>query len=494
MNRAIKVIFYFSLFLAVSCMAFYAGSNAPRLLGNLGVESAYARISPNLYDDRFQLLNEAYHIINSRFVEKLDSEEKQQQLEYGAIRGMLKSLDDQYTRFMDPSSYKNMTIETKGKFGGVGIVIGIRNEQLTVISPLEDTPAYKAGLESGDIIIKIDGVSTEDMALDDAVARIRGNPGDKVVLTIWRRDFDSFEGKDIEIIRDIIELKPINESRMIEGTDIGYVKLETFSRVSREKLKENILNYRDNDGMKALILDLRGNPGGLLESAVDVCNLFIDEGPIVHRQDRQGRLKTYYARSGQKLISMPMVVLVNEYSASASEIVAGALQDHGVATIMGETTFGKGLVQTVYRLSDDSAILVTTDKYLTAKKRDINEKGIEPDIVVSKYAVDTHEKKEESEEDEREPGTIGKFPLSDLEGKNGIIYNGMPIKDISYKELDGKRYLEIDDAARLFNVAVQLNENSKILYIEKDPDALDKKKDDVQLKRAIEFLEEKLAG
>lgn len=488
MKSLIKTIFYVSIFLAISLMSFYAGKNAPAALHALGAEDAHAGINSSDMPD-FTLLHEAYTIITRRYLDKIEDEETIKNLEYGAIKGMLRALDDQYTRFMDPKAYNNMSIETKGKFGGVGIVIGIRNEQLTVISPLEGTPAYEAGLKSGDIIIKIDGVSTEDMALDDAVARIRGEKGEKVVLTIWRRSFKSDDGKDFEIVRDIIELKPINESRMIEDTKIGYVKLETFSKVSRDTLKDKILEFK-GQGMEGLILDLRYNPGGLLDAAVEVCNLFVEEGPIVHRQNRDGKLLTYYAKSGEKIVDVPTVVLVNQYSASASEIVSGALQDHGVATIMGETTFGKGLVQTVFTMQDDSAILVTTDKYLTSNKRDINKKGITPDIVVTEEAVDTHETDENDDEDKK-PGTIGKFPIQDLKGTNGIIFNGMPLTDIKYKVVDGKRFLEVDDVATLFRVSMQLDEETGILDIEKDSENLEKKNDDVQLQKAVEYLQEK---
>lgn len=473
--------------MAVIMMSFWGGKNESRILRLLGVEKVEAQGGFSNSGD-FRLLREAYHIINRYYLEKLDSDDKQTELEYGAIRGMLRSLDDQYTRFMNPKSYENMTIETKGKFGGVGIVIGIRNYQLTVISPLEGTPAAEAGLDSGDIIIKIDGTSTEDMALDDAVARIRGEPGEPVVLTIWRPGLES-DGKDYEVIRDIIELKPINKAEMLDD-EIGYVKLETFSEVSRNKLRDSILEFK-KEGMKGFILDLRGNPGGLLDSAVKVAYLFIEEGPIVHRENRAGRLTTYYAERGQKIVDFPTVVLVNEYSASASEIVSGALQDHGVATIMGQTTFGKGLVQTVYRLSDNSAILVTTDRYLTAKKRDINKKGIVPDIVVSKEQVDVHES---SDREGRELNKVAKFPLAELEGKNGIIYNGMPLTEIRYKEYDDKRYLAVDDVAKLFNVSMQLDEKTGILDIEKDPEDLKDTKDDIMIKRAQEYLLEEIHG
>jgi hypothetical protein len=252
--------------------------------------------------------------------------------------------------------------------------------------------------------------------------------------------------------------------------------------------------------MKAFILDLRFNPGGLLPAAIDVSNLFIDEGPIVHRQNRSGKLETYYAKSGTKIVDVPVVVLVNKLSASASEIVSGALQDDGVATIIGETTFGKGLVQSIFRLDDDSAILVTTDKYLTAKKRDINKHGIVPDIVVKAENVDTQTGKktsgggdEEGEENSKGP-TVGKFPISEIKGHNGIIFNGTPIKNVYYKEVDSKHYLAVDDVAKLFGASVKLDDKNKILSVDttKEPELDDK--NDIQLQRAIEFLKGKISG
>lgn len=486
MKRMLKPFFYIALFVAIIGISFYGGKHESDILRHFGVENIEAK-GIDFESDDFGLLMEAVRIVRGHYLEKLDYDKDETKLVYGSIKGMLRSMGDQYTRFMNPQSYTNMTIDTTGKFGGIGIQIGIRNEYLTVIAPIEDTPAARAELKAGDIIIKIDGVDTEDMALDDAVARIRGEKGTDVVLTIWRRGYED-EGKDYKITRDTIEVKPVNKVEMLDG-DIGYVKLESFSEMSEPTIRENIEKFK-KQGMKAFILDLRYNPGGLLPAAVEVANLFVDEGPIVHRVSRDGEPMTYYAKRGRRIIFVPTVVLVNQYSASASEIVSGALQDHKVATVMGETTFGKGLVQTVYKLSDGSAILVTTDKYLTAMKRDIHKKGIVPDIVVTPDAVDTHEGKQD--QNEREAGTVGKFQIKELEGNNGVVFKSVPLKDIRYSVFNGKRYLEIDDVARLFVVNATLDEKTGILYVDAGDEKPEDSSNDVQLKRAIEYLKEQI--
>lgn len=485
MKRTMKAVFYLAVFAASFLMVLYGVRHEPELLRMIGVQSAQAKGNG---EPDFQLLYQAYGIVHENYVESLDKDGDGKKMEYGAIRGLLKSVGDPYTRFIDPTAYKNMMIETKGEFGGIGITIGINkmNQQLTVIAPLEGTPAAKIGLKAGDIIMKVNGVSTEDMALDDAVSRIRGPKNEKVKLTIWRPGFED-DGKDFDIVRDTIVLKPVNKTKMMEGK-IGYVRLESFSENSAPEIEEGIKQLK-KEGMKAFILDLRYNPGGLLPAAIDVSRLFIDEGPIVHRQNRSGKLVTYYAQTGGRILDLPMVVLVNHYSASASEIVSGALQDHGVATIMGETTYGKGLVQSIFRLDDDSAILVTTDKYLTAKKRDINKLGIVPDIVVKAGSVDSHTGKQDSEDADSQ-GKVGKFQISELKS-NGVILNGAPVKDISYKQFGGKHYLEIDDVAKLFNATSKIDDKTKILAIDQNKETIDDEKNDIQLKRALEYLKEK---
>jgi len=238
MKRSSKALFYLAVLAASFLMVLYGVRRQPELMRMIGVQSAKAQGTGQA---DFQLLNQAYDIVRSSYVEALDKQDDVKKMEYGAIRGMLKSVGDPYTRFIDPNAYKNMMIETKGEFGGIGITIGINrvNEQLTVIAPLEGTPAAKIGLKAGDIILKINGVSTEDMALDDAVSRIRGPKGEKVTLTIWRNGFVEDDGKNFDIIRDTIVLKPVNKTKMMESK-IGYVRLESFSENSAPEIEVSI--------------------------------------------------------------------------------------------------------------------------------------------------------------------------------------------------------------------------------------------------------------
>lgn len=485
MQKSYRTVLYMTFTTLLVVAAFMFGHYHPQIIGGLRAQAQ----GQGKYGgaNNFGLLYEVRDLLGDNFVDEISDDQKQEMV-YDAVRGMLRALDDQYTRFMDPKAYKNMTIETKGKFGGIGILIGIRRNQLTVIAPLDDTPAMRIGLKEGDIIIKIDGTTTEDMALDDAVARIRGDEGTQVTLTIWRRGFDA-KGQDFAITRDVIKLKSVTKSTLRDD-GIGYIEMDSFTQTTTDNLRKQLVEFNEK-GAKALILDLRGNPGGLLDTAIEVTNLFIDEGPIVHRVSRNNENRTYYAKSGRKVWDKPMVILVNEFSASASEIVSGALQDHGVATIIGETTFGKGLVQTVYPLTDNSAVLITTDKYLTAKRRDINKKGVTPDIVVKVGSADAHEGEEESAP---EPDKVGKFSIgAPKKGDGLIIFNGMPRQDVPFYEFNGKKYVEVDDLTYLFGVALNYDKGTNTLDIEQNLEDLQAdEKSDPQLDKAVEFLLEKI--
>lgn len=327
----------------------------------------------NLHYSRIKTFAESLSLVKKSYVEEVDEEK----LVYGAIKGMLSSLDP-HSSFMQPDAFKEMQIDTKGEFGGLGIQIGIKDKILTIIAPIDDTPADKAGVKAGDKIIKIDGESTKDITLHEAVTKLRGKRGTSVIITVIRETLD--KPLDITIVRDIIKLKSV-KSKVIDET-IGYVKLTQFQEKSARDLK-NALSELSKKDINALILDLRNNPGGLLKGAVDVTSQFLPPGKlVVYIKGRTGDKTEFHTINGNNYYEYPMIVLVNEGSASASEIVAGALQDWNQAVILGTQTFGKGSVQTVMPLSDGSALRLTTARYYTPKDRSIQTTGITPDIVV----------------------------------------------------------------------------------------------------------------
>ena len=269
-----------------------------------------------------------------------------------------------------------MVSQTTGTFGGIGIVIGIRDEQLTIISPIKGTPGERAGLRASDVILKIDGKDTTYMTTDEAASLMRGPEGTGVHLTIKRGD----EVIEVPIIRAMINVNSIETIEMIEPS-IGYIELTNFSDSTYSELVE-ALDQLEAEGMKGLILDLRFNPGGTLAAALQVANEFIAQGPLIYFQDRDGNRMAYEAVEADTRERIPMVVLINGSSASASEIVAGALRDHGLAILVGTTTFGKGLIQSIIPLRDGGALTITEQVYLTAGGHDINKVGIEPDIEI----------------------------------------------------------------------------------------------------------------
>jgi carboxyl-terminal processing protease len=324
--------------------------------------------------EQLRLFTEVLSIVQTQYVDEVPPKD----LIYNAIKGTLRGLDP-HSSFLDPESYKEMQVETSGSFGGLGIEITLKDDILTVVSPIEGTPAYKAGLHTGDRIVKIDGLVTKDMQLPDAVKRMRGKPGTKVTISVVREGWT--EPKDFDIIREQIRVQSVRTHNLGDGVE--YLKLRQFQEQSPHDL-EAALDRFSKEGMKALILDLRNNPGGLLTAAVEVSEKFVDDGKLVVYTEGRVRNQNmrFSAHAKKGYASMPMVVLVNQGSASASEIVAGALQDWGRAMIVGTQTFGKGSVQTIIPLSDGSGLRLTTAKYFTPKGRSIHGKGITPDIVV----------------------------------------------------------------------------------------------------------------
>lgn len=331
-------------------------------------------VSVKAYEN-IRLFTDAIATVQENYAEDVEYKK----LIYGAIKGMLQNLDP-HSSFMTPEDYKEMHVETKGSFGGIGIEIGMRDNIITVISPIEDTPAFRAGIKAGDKIVKINDKSTKDLSLTDAVKLMRGPKGTKVTIHILREGFK--EPKPFEIVRDIIEVKSVKYKILEDG--IGYIRITQFQEKTGTDL-EDALNKigAKNDTFKGLILDLRNNPGGLLTQAVDVSDKFLNSGMIVYTKGRvAGQEMKFEAKKPGTQPNYPMIVLVNSGSASASEIVAGALQDHKRAIILGIQTFGKGSVQTIIPLNDGSALRLTTSKYYTPSGRSIQAKGIEPDIVV----------------------------------------------------------------------------------------------------------------
>jgi carboxyl-terminal processing protease len=308
-------------------------------------------------------------------------------LTYSALRGMLGSLDP-HSQFMQPTDFRDMQDETRSEFGGLGIVVSTKEGVITVVSPMEDTPGFRAGILPGDQILRINGTTTEKMSLQDAMNLLRGNPGQKVTLTIYRPS--NKETKDYVLQREIIKVASVKDAKILDQSitgnfKIGYLRITQFNEPTAQELNQK-LNELQEQGMQALIVDLRYNPGGLLTSAVDVCGLFLPpKTMVVYTEGRDASQRREYetAKNDKQRPNFPMVLLVNSGSASGSEIVAGALKDLNRAILVGETTFGKGSVQSVIQLPDGSALRLTTAKYYTPSKQVIHEKGITPNIKAS---------------------------------------------------------------------------------------------------------------
>ena len=323
-----------------------------------------------------QRFAEVFDKIKRDYVEPISDEE----LLTLAIRGMLSGLDP-HSVYLDASSYENLQVDTEGQFGGLGIEIAVERGVLKVISPIDDTPASRAGILAGDVITQIDGNKTAGMSQAETIDLLRGKPGSKVTLKIVRQGNKT--PFDVTLKRAIINIASV-KSELLED-DFGYIRITQFQRETGLSLRKAIakLKQQSNNQLSGVVLDLRNNPGGILGAAVDVSNSFLKSGPIVSTKGRQADVRSSYSASEPDLIEgLPMVVLVNSGSASAAEIVAGALQDHDRAVIMGTTTFGKGSVQTIFPLDASAAVKFTTARYYTPDDRSIQATGVVPDIVV----------------------------------------------------------------------------------------------------------------
>lgn len=357
-----KIILWLIVF--VSCLSFvtfiFAKQEIPK--------------KDDLYKD-IELFASAVSFIRNDYVDEVGSKD----LIYGALKGMLMSLDS-HSQFLDPKAYQEMKVETEGKFGGLGIEITLRDGILTVISPVDDSPAHKAGLKPNDMIVKIDGESTRNITIDEAVEKLRGESGTTVDLMILREDEKRL--LDFNITRGIIEITSIKEPAILEN-GIGYIRLVEFQENTPKDLMEAVQGLKA-EGMDSLILDLRNNPGGLLDVSVEAVEVFLPKGEIV--VSTKGRVElqnvVYKANYKRPYLDFPLLVLVNGGSASASEIVAGAIKDNKRGIIVGTKTFGKGSVQTVLKLSDGSALRLTTAKYFTPNGQQIHGEGIVPDVII----------------------------------------------------------------------------------------------------------------
>ena len=405
---------------------FVYGSLLVALVLNLlaGAQIYYSSLHAAEKDDAYPNIRLFSTVLEKVRQDYVDGEKlTYQDLIYGALKGMLATLDP-HSEFMEPIKYDDLKKDTQGEFGGVGIVVSMKDNYLTVVAPMEVTPGFKAGILSGDRIIKIDGKSTEKFSLQDAVKKLRGEPGTEVSLTILRPT--SGVVKEYKLARAQIKVgtvKDINgrQEFLLSDNKTGYIRLTQFGEETATDL-ESALKKLESKGMDSLILDLRGNPGGLLDQAVKVAEKFLSRGQlVVSTEGRDARQKsTYHAMGGYKVMNLPIVVLVNSGSASASEIVAGCLQDAttlGVcrAIVVGEQTFGKGSVQSILPLQDGSALRLTTAKYYTPSHKVIHERGITPDILVAM-----------SDEDERDvfmkrqPGVIENLDPKEQERINNV--------------------------------------------------------------------------
>ena len=336
--------------------------------------------------EELRRFSEVFDRIKNAYVEPVDDAKVLED----AIRGMIAGLDP-HSSYLEPDAFEELQEHTSGEFGGVGIEISQDDGFIRVIAPIDDTPAEKAGIKSGDLITRLDGEPIQNMGIDEAINRMRGEPGTSIVLTIVRKGED--KPREIKVVRAIIHVASVKQ-RML-GEDFGYLRITQFQSNTGADLKKAMAKLEANQALKGLVLDLRNNPGGVLQAAVDVVDAFISEGKIVYTEGRLKSADTSFMASKDTVIGdIPVVVLINGGSASASEIVAGALQDHKRAVIMGTGSFGKGSVQTILPLAEKRALKLTTARYFTPSGRSIQAQGILPDVVVEEAELKRVESQE----------------------------------------------------------------------------------------------------
>ena len=406
--------------------------------------------------EELKIFSDILDIVEKNYVDDVDP----QKLIRGAIQGMLKSLDPHST-FLLPDAYKELQIDTKGEFSGIGIVITMQDNLLTVISPIEGSPAYDAGVKAGDRIVKVDGETTKDMKLWEAVKKMRGKKGTTVVITVQRTD--TAEPIDFTIVRDVIPLESVRGYTLKPG--YGYLRITNFRDRTYDDAMKILEKMESEDAsMKGLVVDLRDNPGGLLDQAIKIADIFLEEGEIVSIRGRAGsHSKTYTARKDGFERDYPIILLINEGSASASEIVAGSLQDHRRALVVGAPSFGKGSVQAVERLRDGSGLKLTIARYYTPNGNSIQAKGITPDIVVKDRFVQelSKEKAHLQEKDlknhiEAKPMDVGEDDQQDrIDRITSVKVPGQEpsriVKDLLEKDNQVRRALELLSSWEIFS-------------------------------------------
>ena len=382
------------------------------------------------------LFGEAFEKIKNNYVEPVNSKD----LIESAIEGMLSSLDP-HSSYLNDKELKELRVQTKGEFGGLGIEVTLENGFVKVIAPIDDTPAFKAGIKSGDLITHLDDEPVLGMTLSEAVAIMRGKVGSKIKLTVRRNENEKL---DINIVRAIIQLKSV-KSRI--ENNIGYIRVSSFNQKVDKQIIDSIRKFKKENKLIGYVLDLRNNPGGLLDQAVSVTDIFLERGEIVSTKGRNGKRGSRYNAIKKDLTNgLPLVVLINQGSASASEIVAGALQDHKRAIIMGTKSFGKGSVQTIIPSGEDVAIKLTTAKYYTPSGKSIQQTGIDPDILVEQAELKKLDNERRKESDLR--GAIDNEQIEDNEPKKSNNEN-------TEKNVDE----EVDDyqLTRAFDLILALN-------------------------------------
>jgi carboxyl-terminal processing protease len=379
MIQLAKKVSLLGVVLGASYLGIVVGQGVTRQVIRATAEAAAGSPQTGQNDryENLELFQKVLHFVEANYVDEV----KNKDLVYGAIKGMLETLDP-HSNFLPPDVFKDMKIDTSGKFGGLGIEIGMKENVLTVITPIEDTPAWKAGLKPGDRIVKINSESTKGMTLVEAVSKMRGKKGTDVTLSVYREGFEKV--KDIVVTRDTIKIQAVKHDEL--EPEYGYVRLSSFNENAASDVKKAIDKLEGKKKLRGLVFDMRMNPGGLLDQAVEVSSLFIDDGVVVSTIGRnRDQKEVKYARKGSARKDFPVVILVNSSTASAAEIVAGALQDHHRAIIMGQPTFGKGSVQTVIELGQELGLKLTIARYYTPSGRSIQEKGVIPDVLLDEY-------------------------------------------------------------------------------------------------------------